>query len=57
MITNEKVQDIRELSLEEIAEVSGGGTNVFGSLSSIERSICSFVSQIWSCFSRSMSSG
>lgn len=55
MIINEKMADIRELTLEEIAAVSGG-VQSFSCLVSIERSICSFVSHILSCFSRSMNS-
>lgn len=51
MIKERQVDGIRELTLEEIAEVSGGTL----SLCSIERSICSFVNQILSCFCRSSS--
>jgi len=54
MIKNDHVDDIRELTLDEIAEVSGGVLQSFN-LCSIERSICSFVSQILSCFCRSQS--
>jgi len=54
MIKERQVDGIRELTLEEIAEVSGGLSQMLN-LCSIERSICSFVNQILSCFCRSSS--